>query len=99
MTLMRLITIKYFNRLTALIYIYIVAALGHLKSLCVMCWIVFRYPLCQLFYVHALECSSCQSVWGANHQVSWGRALGEQEGGGLHVEGTGLGVARVTGCC
>ena len=50
-----------------------------------------------VFYVHALECSTCQSVWGANHQVSWGRGLGEQEGGGLHVEG--MGVAQVTGYC
>ena len=25
-------------------------------------------------------------MWEANHQVSWGRGLGEQEGGGLHVE-------------
>ena len=64
-----------------------------------MCCIVFRCPLCQLFYVHELECSICQPVWGANHQVSWGRGLGEQDGGGLHVEGTGLRVARVTGCC
>ena len=34
---------------------------------------------------------------GANHQVRWGRALGEQEGGGLHVEGTGLGVGGCPG--
>ena len=29
----------------------------------------------------------CQSVWGANRPASWGRGLGEQEGGGMRVEG------------
>ena len=33
---------------------YIVATLGQLNSLCVMCYIIFRCPLCQLFYVHVL---------------------------------------------
>jgi hypothetical protein len=32
----------------------IVATLGQLNSLCVMCYIIFRCPLCQLFYVHVL---------------------------------------------
>ena len=50
-------------------------------GVCVLCN-VFRCPLCQLFHVHALKCSTCQSMLGANRQVSWGRELGEQECGG-----------------
>ena len=45
--------------------------------MCLQCISLYIVPV-----VHVLECSTCQSVWGANHQVSWGRGLGEQEGGG-----------------
>ena len=55
-----------------------------------MCYVFEMYfvvvSFCQLFCVHVLECSTCQSVWGENRQVSWGRGLGEQDGGGMRFE-------------
>lgn len=55
-------------------------------SLCVLCYV---FALC--YFVVPVLCAcvvgfTCRSVWGVGRRVGWGRGLGEQEGGGLHVE-------------
>ena len=63
-----------------------VATLGLVRSWCVMCWhrisLSVMPVLCACVVMFYLPISV-----GANCQVSWARGLGEQEGGGMHVEG------------